>query len=86
MVQSMNYTFIALIPKVKSPTLVSEYKPISMCNVIYKIIAKTLANKVKGVLPAIISQQQSALIPERLISDNILVAYEVLHPMKNRQR
>lgn len=49
-------------------------------------MAKTLANRLKVVLIEIISQQWSAFILDKLISDNILVIYEVLHSMKNRQR
>lgn len=84
MEQSLNHTFVALIPKVTDPKTVSDYKPISLCNVLYKIIAKTLANRLKLVLNDIISKNQSAFVPGRFIYDNIIVAYEVLHFMKMR--
>lgn len=54
-----NETFIFLIPKVKSPKLVTNYKPISLCDVLYKIIFKTIANKLKKILPDIISPTHS---------------------------
>lgn len=50
-----NFTHISLIPKVKAPMNVSNYRPISLCNIMYKIIAKTLANKMKNVLEEVIS-------------------------------
>jgi ribonuclease HI len=80
----VNHSHIVLIPKTKNPTRVTDYRPISLCNVVYKIVAKVLANRLKLILPIIISSTQSAFIPGRLISDNILVAYETLHTMHAR--
>jgi hypothetical protein len=81
---AINDTFITLIPKFKTPTCIMKYKPISLCNVIYKVIAKVLANRLKKVLPHIISSNQRTFIPGRLIIDNILVAFEALHTMVAR--
>jgi hypothetical protein len=76
-----NTTNIALIPKKKTLTTISDYRPISLCNIVYKLIAKVLANRMKRILPHIISPTLSAFIPGRLITDNILVAFEALHSM-----
>jgi hypothetical protein len=83
---NINSTYIALVPKKKNPSKLTDYRPISLCNVIYKICAKVLANRLKKVLPHIISHNQSAFIPGRLITDNILVAFEALHTMSGRMK
>ena len=81
----LNHTFLTLIPKIKNLVFVSDYHPISLCNVLYKIFSKVLANRLKKILPSIINEQQSAFTKNCLISDNILVAFETLHCMNNHK-
>ena len=84
--KEINLTHIALIPKVKSPERIIEFRPISSCSVIYKVVSKVLANKLKGILPLVVSVNQSAFQVRRVITDNILMAFETLHYMKHHQK
>ena len=79
---TLNQTFVTLIPKVKNSEYVSKFWAISLCNVLYKIFSKVLANRLKRILPSIITEYQSAFTKSRLIPDNILVAFESLHSMQ----
>jgi hypothetical protein len=70
-------TVIILNPKVNSPGLLSQFHPTSLCKVLHKITAKTMANRLKKkILPILISGEQSAFVLDRLITDNLFITYE----------
>jgi hypothetical protein len=75
----LNQTFITLIPKKPNPTIPQDFRPISLCNVIYKIISKSLADRLKPHLPASIFPTQSAFIAGRHISSNVILTQEIVH-------
>lgn len=82
---SLNNTFITLIPKVKSPMEPSQFRLISFCTVLYKIITKTLANRMKVILDHLISLNQCAFFKGWLILDNIIFSHEIFYHMRTHQ-
>lgn len=77
----LNHTYIAF--KIGKLRKVTNYTPINLCNVIYRIVAKTIANRLKQFLYQVISPTQRVFIPNRLIIDNIIIGYECLHKIRH---
>lgn len=76
---SINEVNICLIPKGERPRAIKEFRPISLCNVTYKIFSKVLCQRLQQILPKLVSKSQSAFVAWRVISNNILVSQEAFH-------
>ncbi|KAK4381895.1 hypothetical protein Sango_2923900 [Sesamum angolense] len=77
LLKQVNATLLTLIPKVRTPHSVADFRTISCCNVIYKVISKILVCRFREILDLLVSPSQNAFIPGRSISDNVLLAQEL---------
>ncbi|KAL8089620.1 hypothetical protein AgCh_039191 [Apium graveolens] len=78
LLKEVNATLISLIPKTDHPTVVGDFRPIVLCNVLYNCIAQIIANRIKGYLGDLVDETQNAFIPGCRISDNILLTQEIV--------
>ncbi|GAU46165.1 hypothetical protein TSUD_301250 [Trifolium subterraneum] len=83
---SLNETNICLIPKCENPVNMKDMRSISLCNVLYKMVSKLLANRLKGCLEKCVSEEQSTFIEGCSIIDNALIVIEVIHALKRKTR
>jgi len=84
--KALNTSFIALIPKQENAQTLEKYRPIALCNVVYKVISKVVANRLKPLLPTIILGEQSGYMEGREILDNIIQAHEVVHSLTSKRK
>ncbi|XP_074278317.1 uncharacterized protein LOC141601910 [Silene latifolia] len=79
-----NRTSITLIPKTNSPEKVEHYRPISLCNVIMRIVSKCISNRLKVFMPQLVGEFQNGFIPGRSIMDNVLISHELFHHINKK--
>jgi hypothetical protein len=79
---ALNTTFLTLIPKEEHVSHPKQFRPIALCNVIYKLLTKVIARQLKPILPFIISPEQSGYVEGRQILDNVILTHEVIHSLQ----
>ena len=79
---SLNATFLTLIPKESNVSTPYKFRPIALCNVLYKIVTKVIANCLKPLLPSLISVEQTGYVEGRQIMDGIILDHEIIHSLK----
>lgn len=78
LLKDLNRTFITLIPKIPVPNTFKDFRPIGLCNTVYKIISKCLVNRLQPIMDKIITPFQNGFVKGRSISDNLILASELL--------
>ena len=85
MPEYLNRTFITLIPKCNTPESLSNYRPISLCNTVYKIVTKVIVARIHPMLSNLVSPYQMAFVPCRKGVDNAIIIQELVHIMSKKK-
>ncbi|KAG7599606.1 Endonuclease/exonuclease/phosphatase superfamily [Arabidopsis suecica] len=83
--EETNDALVVLIAKVEKPERITQFRPISLCNVLFKTITKAMVMRLKRVMPTLIGPAQSSFIPGRLSTDNIVLVQEAVHSMRRKK-
>ena len=81
--KALNKTTLVLIPKVDNPEVITEFRPINLCSVMYKVTTKIIVNRMTNLMKYVVSPNQVSFIKGRSITDNIIIAQECVHSMNN---
>nr|KYP63874.1 Retrovirus-related Pol polyprotein LINE-1 [Cajanus cajan]KYP63887.1 Retrovirus-related Pol polyprotein LINE-1 [Cajanus cajan] len=84
-VATLNHTLITLIPKVDNVSSLKQMRPISLCNVAYKVLTKALASRLHGMMAGLVGPNQCSFVPNRHTNDNIIITQEVIHSMNHKK-
>lgn len=84
-IYEVNQTLITLIPKTEAPERATQFRPISLCNVMYKCLPKVLVNRLKSIIAKVVSPYQASFVPGRNIHDNIIIVNEMIHSMRRKR-
>ncbi|CAN1338383.1 Transposon TX1 uncharacterized 149 kDa protein [Linum perenne] len=82
MLPALNHIWLTLIPKISDPRSMKDLRPIGLCTVAYKIISKIITGHLSQILPRVVNESQNGFIKNRSITDNILLAHELIHHFK----
>ncbi|GAA0144075.1 hypothetical protein LIER_04609 [Lithospermum erythrorhizon] len=83
--RKFNFTLITLVPKIERPINMTQFRPFVLYNTVTEVISKMMERRLKFVLPSVISESQSVVVPNRLIIDNVLLGYETHHFIKHKK-
>jgi hypothetical protein len=81
----LNKTLISLIPKCLGPETLSQFRPISLCNTVYKIVTKIIVSRIRPIIGNLVSPYQAAFVPGRRGVDNAIIAQEIIHSMHKKK-
>jgi len=81
----MNHTFLTLAPKVEHPQSITQFRPIGLYNVTYKIVTKAIVERLKEILPHVIVPTQASFVSKHQITDNVIIIQNILHTMRQKQ-
>lgn len=80
----LSEVLLVFIPKIEHPQSITQFRPLSLCNVTYKVITKLITNRLKEVLGELIAPTQSSFIPGRQMTDNVIICQELIHSMRRK--
>jgi hypothetical protein len=85
-IERLNYGLITLIPKVDNAMEITKFRPICLLNVCYKIITKTLNNRLSNCIHKIISENQFGFVKGKYILDFVVALHEIVHEVKRKKQ